>query len=108
MTSADFCLIILIVAKQDAFTTCERMPDRSPQIRVVIFRNKTTAFTISPESWASISCAALPGDLALYAVSVPFASLRAGSGSLLCTPASFRQNLAVLPLLSANTYVYIT
>ena len=36
----------------------------------VIFRNTTAAFTISPESWALTSRAALPGDLALYAISV--------------------------------------
>ena len=36
----------------------------------MIFHGATAAFTISPESWALTSCAALPGDLALYAVSV--------------------------------------
>ena len=30
----------------------------------------TAAFTLSPESWASSCCADLPGDQALYAVSV--------------------------------------
>ena len=30
----------------------------------------TAAFTLSPESWASTCCAGLPGDQALYAVSV--------------------------------------
>jgi len=36
----------------------------------VNFRYTTAAFTISPEPWASLCCANLPGDLALYAVSV--------------------------------------
>ena len=36
----------------------------------VNFRYTTAAFTISPEPWASLCCANLPGDLALYAISV--------------------------------------
>jgi hypothetical protein len=48
----------------------ERLPDRSPRIRVVIFRGATAAFTISPESRALVCGATLPGDLALYTVSV--------------------------------------
>jgi len=36
----------------------------------VNFRYTTVAFTISPEPWASLCCANLPGDLALYAISV--------------------------------------
>ncbi len=36
----------------------------------VNFRYATAAFTLSPESRASLCCANLPGDWALYAVSV--------------------------------------
>jgi len=36
----------------------------------VNFRYTTAAFTLSPESGASLCCANLPGDWALYAVSV--------------------------------------
>jgi hypothetical protein len=36
----------------------------------VNFHYATAAFTLSPESWASLCCANLPGDWALYAVSV--------------------------------------
>ena len=36
----------------------------------VNFHYTTAAFTLSPESGASICCAILPGDWALYAVSV--------------------------------------
>ena len=36
----------------------------------VNFLHTTAAFTISPEPWALLCCANLPGDLALYAVPV--------------------------------------
>nr|WP_287413413.1 hypothetical protein [Pseudodesulfovibrio sp.] len=36
----------------------------------VNFHYTTAAFTLSPESWASTCCAGLPGDWALYVVSV--------------------------------------
>ena len=36
----------------------------------VNFRYTTAAFTLSPESRASLCCANLPGDWALYAISV--------------------------------------
>ena len=36
----------------------------------VNFRNATAAFTVSPEPWALLCCANLPGDSALYAISV--------------------------------------
>jgi hypothetical protein len=36
----------------------------------VNYRYTTAAFTLSPESWASLCCANSPGDWALYAVSV--------------------------------------
>jgi len=38
----------------------------------------SAAFTLSPEPGASLSCANLPGDWALYAVSVP--RIRSGAG----------------------------
>jgi hypothetical protein len=44
----------------------------------VNFDYATAAFTVSPESRALSCCADLPGDSALYAVSVPFGKLRAG------------------------------
>ena len=44
----------------------------------VNFRYTTAAFTISPEPWASLCCANSPGDLALYAVSVPL--IKSGAG----------------------------
>ena len=36
----------------------------------VNFRYTTAAFTLSPEPWASLCGANLPGDWALYAISV--------------------------------------
>jgi hypothetical protein len=36
----------------------------------VNFRDTTAAFTVSPEPWASLCGANLPGDSALYAISV--------------------------------------
>ena len=42
------------------------------------FRYTTAAFTLSPESGASLCCADLPGDWALYAVSVP--RIKSGTG----------------------------
>src|SRR4030042_4703747 len=41
----------------------------------------TAAFTLSPEPKASLCRANLPGDWALYAISVSFDRLRTGSGS---------------------------
>jgi hypothetical protein len=41
-------------------------------------REATAAFTVSPESGALPCGAGLPGDSALYAVSVPFGRLRTG------------------------------
>lgn len=38
--------------------------------KTVNFRDTTAAFTVSPESWASSCRADLPGDSALYAISV--------------------------------------
>ena len=68
MAAADFCLITAHVAMQGAV---ERLhvrqisPDKSMN-----FRYTTAAFTLSPESGASLCCANSPGDWALYAVSV--------------------------------------
>jgi hypothetical protein len=56
----------------------------------------TAAFTLSPESGASSCCADLPGDWALYAVSVR---------RLIALPeASSRRSLAVPPLPSASIW----
>ena len=41
-------------------------------------RYTTAAFTLSPEPWASLCVANLPGDWALYAVSVPLDRLGTG------------------------------
>jgi hypothetical protein len=68
MASADFCLITPHVAMQSAvFRPHARQisPDKN-----VNFRYTTAAFTLSPESRASSCGADLPGDWALYAVSV--------------------------------------
>ena len=65
----------------------------------------TPPFTVSPVPWASTCCAALPGDSALYDVSVrQFASSESPS-SLTCTPASFRPHLTMTPLPSASNFV---
>ena len=59
-------------------------------------RYTTAAFTLSPESGASSCCADLPGDWALYAVSVR---------RLIALPeASSRRSLAVPPLPSASIW----
>jgi hypothetical protein len=68
MAAADFCLITRHVAMQGAVEgplVRQISPDK-----YVNFRYTTAAFTTSPESWASSCGADLPGDLALYAVSV--------------------------------------
>ena len=44
----------------------------------VNFRDATAAFTVSPEPGASSFCADLPGDSALYAISVP--RIKSGAG----------------------------
>jgi hypothetical protein len=44
----------------------------------VNFRDTTAAFTVSPEPGVSSCGADLPGDSALYAISVPFDRLRTG------------------------------
>ena len=68
MAAADFCLITLHVAMHSAVKrphVRQISPDKD-----VNFRYTTAAFTLSPKSWA-LSCGAdLPGDWALYAVSV--------------------------------------
>jgi len=62
-------------------------------------------FTVSPVPWASTCCAALPGDSALYDVSVRQLASSESPASLTCTPASFRPHLAVTPLPSASNFV---
>ena len=100
---------------------------RSPRIRTPARLNKvpsgkfirvnccytTTAFTLSPEPWASLCCANLPENWALYAISVrrltalhsglplPLVSLACGSPYTSLQP--FRPRLAATPLPSANT-----
>jgi hypothetical protein len=68
------------------------MRDRSPRIRTftplnfpkgtlfnrVNLRYTTAAFTLSPEPWALLCGANLPGDQALYAISVP--RIESGAG----------------------------
>ena len=68
MASADFYPITLHVAMQSAVKrphVGQISPDKN-----VNFRYATAAFTLSPESWALLCGANLPGDWALYAVSV--------------------------------------
>ena len=69
-TYYDFCPVTLHVATKGASARCDREPGRSPRIRCVNCRCTTAAFTLSPEPGASLCCANLPGDWALYAVSV--------------------------------------
>ena len=81
------------------------------------FRYTTAAFTLSPESGASLCCANSPGDWALYAVSVrrlialhsglplPLVTLACGSPYASLQP--FRPFLTETPLPSANTFVNV-
>ncbi len=81
----------------------------------VIFLHTTAAFTLPPEPWASSCCADLPGDWALYAISVrrlmdlhsrlplPLVALACGSPYASLQP--FRPRLAATPLPSASIYV---
>jgi len=133
MASADFCLITVLIADNGAAATCCRvlswfvfiapeMPSRpgrwspdsantgfttrlplhvkqiSPD-KTANFRSTTASFTVSIGSRVSLSCANSPTDSAFYDVSVRqlAALLRA----------SFRQNLAVLPLPFANRFPII-
>ena len=105
-----------------AESCCKRGSMYAKQIspdKNVNFHYTTAAFTLSPESWASTCCtlkgrpAGLPGDQALYAVSVrrltvllsrlpfPLVTLAYGSPFALLKP--FGRSLAVPPLFSANT-----
>ena len=63
------------VAPSGTFTgwhknTCELHVEQISPDKNVNFRYTTAAFTISPEPRALLCCANLPGNLALYAVSV--------------------------------------
>ena len=77
MASADFCLITLHVSIQSAVKrphVRQISPDKN-----VNFRYATAAFTLPPEPGALLCCANLPGDWALYAVSVrQFTALHSG------------------------------
>ena len=66
----------------------------------VNFRCTTAAFTLSPESGASLCCANSPGDWALYAISVRRLTV--------LPEASFGRSLTVPPLPSANVYVHVS
>jgi hypothetical protein len=84
----------------------------------VNFRYTTAAFTLSPESGASLCCANSPGDWALYAVSVrrlialrsglplPLVALACGSPCASLQP--FRPFLTETPLPSANVYIRVS
>ena len=77
MAAADFCPITLHVAMQSAVKR-PRAGQISPD-KGVNFCYAAAAFTLSPESWALSCCADLPGDWALYAVSVrQLTALRSG------------------------------
>jgi hypothetical protein len=91
----------------------------------VNFRYTTAAFTLSPESGASLCCADSPGDWALYAVSVsriksgtgyklialhsglPLPLVPLASGSPYASLQPFRPFLTETPLPSANTFVNV-
>ena len=68
MAAADFCLITQHVTTQGAVErplARQISPDKN-----VNFRYATAPFTLSPEPGALLCCANLPGDWALYDVSV--------------------------------------
>jgi len=56
--------------QSDFHSPGERQLSQISPDKNVNFRYATAAFTLSPESRASLCCANLPGDWALYAVSV--------------------------------------
>jgi hypothetical protein len=105
-------------SRRDLFYRLPR-PVFSPDTRRYVFHNRyvwqispdknvncrytTVAFTLSPKPWTSSCCADLPGDWALYAVSVR--RLMDSESSLTCTPASSRPSLTETPLPSASIYV---
>ena len=101
--------------QSDFHSPGERQLSQISPDKNVNFRYATAAFTLSPESRASLCCANLPGDWALYAVSVrqlialhsrlplPLVALACGSPYASLQP--FRPRLAATPLPSANTYV---
>jgi hypothetical protein len=81
------------------------MADRSPRIRAftllnfpkgtlfnrVNFRYTTAAFTLSPEPLALLRCANLPGDWALYAISVRLPVCCTQTGRLIALHSGFLQ-----------------
>jgi hypothetical protein len=56
--------------QSDFHSPSERLLRQISPDKNVNFRYAAAAFTLSPESWASSCCADLPGDWALYAISV--------------------------------------
>jgi hypothetical protein len=95
MTSADFCPIDFRIAPEAALRQCGRVlwriqafrpgPQSGSQNAMTLAgvlveqispdknvncRDTTAAFTVSPESRALLCCANLPGDSALYVVSI--------------------------------------
>lgn len=65
MAFADFCVIIAAVASRDAVKVTQISPDKDVNCGCT-----TASFTLSPEPGALSCCADLPGDWALYDVSV--------------------------------------
>src|SRR4030042_1142572 len=70
MASADSCPVAPHVAMPGATPTKELQTGQVSPDKDVNFDYATAAFTVSPESRALSCCADLPGDSALYAVSV--------------------------------------
>ena len=78
MASADSCPITQYVAMTCAVVKYRPHVEQVSPDKNVNCPDATAAFTLSPESWV-LSCGAdLPGNWALYAVSVPFDRLRTG------------------------------
>ena len=79
MTSADFCSLIRAVTNKDAVGIVRPPVEQISPDKNVIFHYATAAFTVSREPWALSCVADLPGDSALYAVSVRrLTALRSG------------------------------
>ena len=68
MPSADFCPNSYSVSTETAVND-RKVGQISPD-KNVIFHYTTAAFTVSPKPWALSCLADLPGDSALYAISV--------------------------------------
>jgi len=70
MASADSCPITLHVAIRGAVKKQRPHVGQASPDKNVNFHCTTAAFTLSPESWALLRGANLPGDWALYAISI--------------------------------------